>query len=852
MGVNIAGISGAAQPNVFTRVRTKERVNAVSGGSRIVCVMGEGESEEQLIISANGSGNDGENSDFSGSNSPDGRHFQMSRIGLVENRNTVYKNGIPLATLEDTISILPFDSRYDARIEIATGRIELQNAHLEDFGTDANGNTLWFETIATNTGNGRLSITSAGLVDTNAPEETWSIRCVANVKDGSGDAIPGEATFTVSGSTSGQLKDGYGEYITVKSDGVAVNNGILSFAVLGGSVPYEVGDRFNVKVNSGVLKVNDSLSVRFISAADVNDPETFFTPSDLFEKHGQPSAENSLSLGAQIAFENGAPRVTAIQAKPPVPRKTSEFLISADDLLTGATEGASGSADLDDTIFPLAAAPDVDTTVNVFVTSPDGSEEQLVLNKEAFYTYTTTASAFTGFVGGPTGSAYTVFSAPQVEQSGDDGYTESLSDTEIFFSAPGALFEADRQESGEGDVGKQIIILEPATLLGTYTITTIGDGYGNVNEVLATITTGSIPGGEGIIDQLTVKYQVVDPNETSAYFAVTDDVATGNLISGKGLRVSYVDTKDADYFDTNWGEALSSAEEVDVQIIVPLPSATVSNIFQATKIHVESMSNIINQKERIMVVGAITGLTPDNLTGRSTAAVENIGVLEGIQGDSPEEVLAGEIEDLANYSVPAAFGDSFRSIYMWPDQIVRNINGQNTFLPGYYQAAALGGHLAGQTNVAEPVTFKTLTGYNILRDRVARNITKNELAGAGVLVVEPIAGGGRMLHGLTTTTSQSPEEEEISVVGIRDQVAKAVRTALAPFIGRTQSPTVVPALSQGIAKLLRSLVGQGLLAGFGQINVSRDPIEPRQINLSLEINPRGPTNWIFVDMTVSL
>ena len=83
MAAQIPGVFGAVQPDIFTRVRTRERVNAISGGSRIVCVIGEGESEESLVISALGSGQDGWNSDFSGTSTPTGRHFQISKLDLV-------------------------------------------------------------------------------------------------------------------------------------------------------------------------------------------------------------------------------------------------------------------------------------------------------------------------------------------------------------------------------------------------------------------------------------------------------------------------------------------------------------------------------------------------------------------------------------------------------------------------------------------------------------------------------------------------------------------------------------------------------------------------------------------------
>ena len=63
------------------------------------------------------------------------------------------------------------------------------------------------------------------------------------------------------------------------------------------------------------LETGESLVVEYVSEADQNDPE-IFTPTridNLFTKHGQPNLENTLSLGAQMAFENGATRVLAVQ-----------------------------------------------------------------------------------------------------------------------------------------------------------------------------------------------------------------------------------------------------------------------------------------------------------------------------------------------------------------------------------------------------------------------------------------------------------------------------------------------------------------------------------------------------------
>lgn len=848
MANNIPGILRRVQPNVFTRVRTRQRVNVAPGGARIACIIGEGEAEETLIVSAVGGGDDGVNADFSGSDAPDGRHFRLGTGNLVANRTSIFKNGVPLTVLETSIGTDAFDSRYDCRVDIVNGRVELQRSYLVDFGGDG-VTTRYYKAGLDNTGTGTPSITQTSLVDSSAPAETWTARVISIVKDGYGSPIPGEAVISVSGSVSGVAKDVNGNPIRWKSDGVAVNNGTLNISFAEGVVPFQVGDKFTIQVGSGVLAKGDELVAKYVPEANLNDPELFLSPADLFLKHGQPSTDNNLSLGAAMAFENGAPAVYAIQAKPSVPRKTCVTLLDADNPLTDDTEGASGNENLADCIFPLAlgALPDVDSNIVVYVLSADGSEEQVLLNKVDFYNsaWSTTALAQSNFVTGSYSESYTVFNAPQVEQDGTDGYFTTTGVSTAEFTSPSVQLSVDRVDLSEGDINKQILKIVGGNVVATYTIADIGDGYGNSNKAQLTFVSGVNATG-------AASWQLVDPLDQGAYFALTDDVVNNYLTTGKGLKICYVDTKDADFFDTNWAAAYEAAELIDCQFMVPLPKATISNIFAVGKSHVEEQSNILNAHERVLIIGAITGLSPENLVGREDAAVEDVGILEGIQGDDPEEILGGNIEDLANYSVEDAFGDSFRVIYMAPDEIIRNIAGTNTSLHGFYQAAALAGFLSGQTNIAEPPTFRTLSGYSIPRTKTYRPFTLDELADAGVLIVQPVAGGGRMLHGLTTVQSNAPEEEEISIVGIRDQVARLLRNSLRPFVGKVNSPTLISEISQGVAKILGSLVSQGLLTSFGSITVSRDPVEPRQLNIAAQISPAAPINWIYIDLEVSI
>jgi hypothetical protein len=324
------------------------------------------------------------------------------------------------------------------------------------------------------------------------------------------------------------------------------------------------------------------------------------------------------------------------------------------------------------------------------------------------------------------------------------------------------------------------------------------------------------------------------------------------LAAQKGLRVTYIDQEDADFFDAGWAEVLDVLETQDAQVLVPLPTQTFSAIQQAFRVHCERMSSTYYKRERMLFTGAQSGLTTANVLGETLAAVEDIGVLEGIQGDDAEEILDGNIEDLADYGVESNFGDTYRVVYFYPDQIVRAISGERQTLPGYYMAAAAGGWIAGQPNVAMPLTYKTLVGFTILSDRVYKQEVLNNLGNAGITVVQPVTGGGRVQHGKTTTQSGYPEEEEVSIIFIRDHLARTMRQSFQTFIGQPEDVTLIPSLTARALSLLNAFVSQNLITGYRNLSISRDETEPRQWNIVVEVQPNYPTNWIFIDIFVGL
>jgi hypothetical protein len=840
---NIPGLTGYNQPDVFSRFRTLRRATSTPGGLRILCITGEGAREEILVDSAVGGGQDGFDPTFSQASDDYGRFFRTSSYPIISSRTTILLNDAELRLVEDTIDTQGFSSEYDVRIDPDTGQIELQSAAIVDQG-DA-----LYEASSANTGDGYLS--GLTLIDENAPAETWTIRCVSALRDSYGAARRGEATFTAAGTVSGQISDSYGQPYTWRSDGVTVSNGIIRFAIYNptGGI-FDIGDRFTVEISSKVLQSRDTLEIEYIPTLDINDPETFTDPAKLYDKHGQPTEDNTLSLGAELAFQNGATDVLAMQAKPPLPRRTSEIVLAAIDSVTG-TGGATGDDDPDDLIFAIEAPgkPKRGTPVHFFIIGTDGTETQIFPNETDFYDPDITSS-YSNYE--DTGSStllmqdfmdpsqtgnpfsYTVVSDDKIEQDADDGYL-----------VPAGLsvgtFFSDSLSLVSDDVGKELDFHNPtnAVNLGRYEITAV------VDENTATISRAS----GNFTAETDMKWQLLASSGTSQRVLLTTDLA---LAAGQGLRITYIHDDDADFFDANWADALDELETQELQILVLLPSQTFSAIQQAGRVHVERMSSTFFKRERVLFTGAIQGLSVDNVTGVSNAAVEDIGILEGIQGDDAEEILDGNIEDLTDYSVSTSFGDSFRVVYFYPDEIVAVVNGTRTTLPGYYIAPAAAGRMAGTANIAKPLTFEVLIGFTILNDKVYGQTTLNKLGDEGITVLQPVTGGARVLHGKTTTQSGAPEEEEISIIFIRDRVAQVMRSGFQSFIGKPEDATLIPSLIATALGLLNGFISQNLITEFRNLSVAKDDVEPRQYNIRVEISPTAPVNWIFIDASVSI
>jgi hypothetical protein len=384
-----------------------------------------------------------------------------------------------------------------------------------------------------------------------------------------------------------------------------------------------------------------------------------------------------------------------------------------------------------------------------------------------------------------------------------------------------------------------------ANLIADYRLQINGSTVGNNGLYDITgynVGTNTLTIHMAFVSESNLRYEILDPTLQSNYLVLNRNIVP----NGNQLRVTIVDARDAAFYDAGWEEALLAMTTVECDILVPLPAQTISVIFQNALSHCLFMSNIRNKKERVLFVGAISGLTPDNLSGNTLAAVENIGVLEGIQGETVTDILSGNVEDLANYSVPEAFGNTYRCVYFYPDQIVVQAGGNNVLIDGFYLAAAGAGYEAADTVIQNPLTNKTLTGFSILRNKQFSPTTLQQLATAGVTTLQPVAGGGRVVWGLTTAQSGFVEEQEISIVFIRDRVAKNLRAGFNGFIGTPQSPDTAAILNTRAVIILNALVSQGLITAYQGLGVLQDPVDPTQYNIVVNVAPTYPLNFIYI------
>lgn len=664
---NIPGIVGYVGPGAFSLVETRPGPVSLPGGPTVIAILGQGRREQALVARAAGGGKDGLPVKFDPANSPDGRHFQTAVRPVVPGTIEVFIN--PVGDGTD----LPL-----------------------------------------------IQITSQAMAD------AWNAEFTD--QDGYG-------YFQFQGP-NGDSVDGY----QAASDGTGFFNSKYArqFAALKQRLGITAGSPepnhylFDPATGRIVLdqplRAFDTLIVSYIAESDLNDPELMFSLKDVVAKHGFPSKMNTISLAAQMAFENGAGVIMPVHAGQVLQGEGSAKRLVAEPTLFTALKSLE-KEELVEIIVPVLQSRVFDEVIMPFY---DPLVHGTLTDNGRFLQESE-----------DTGDQPGINISPLAVNSTNDApaFLEVFKNgRKLEYGVDYSVVNLDGSQAGPDDSQNVLIALDP-----TYS--------GATHSVDNTLQEG---------DRITASY-LPDP-------AVINLVATSQL---------------------------------------------------AVLQHCNLMSETKNRLERTCLFGAYEFVDLDF-------------ILNPVTG------------------IDANFGSFYRCMFFYPggSSVTRVVAGEAQRLDAQFIAACAAGFVASRP-IPTPLTNKILQGFTINPRQKLNNDETNLIGGAGCSIITPLAAGGKVLHGRTTTNSGSAVEEEYSIIRIRDHVAKTVRRALEnAFIGRLITPSTADDVASTTKNILEALVSQGILSGFQSVAASVNPQEPRQIDVQFDIRPVFPLNWIFIRFTV--
>lgn len=252
-----------------------------------------------------------------------------------------------------------------------------------------------------------------------------------------------------------------------------------------------------------------------------------------------------------------------------------------------------------------------------------------------------------------------------------------------------------------------------------------------------------------------------------------------------------------------------------INIVVAL--STLPSIHSYLKTHCITASSITERKERTCVLAMPTGTTVAALGSEALALAHKRVVL--VSTTDCTRIIGSDVDA--------------------------------TDLNGSYIAAAVAGVRTSRAfDVADPSTRKEITGFDDVTDGLLRQ-EKILLLSKGVMVIENVADVHRIMQQVTTDLS-TIENREYSVVETIDFVAATMRTSLENiYIGQKILSGTPSQVRSTILSLLNTMIQSELLTAAQNVQASIDGTDPTQINVSFEISPVFPLNFILITFSLS-
>jgi len=247
-------------------------------------------------------------------------------------------------------------------------------------------------------------------------------------------------------------------------------------------------------------------------------------------------------------------------------------------------------------------------------------------------------------------------------------------------------------------------------------------------------------------------------------------------------------------------------------LLVPLSTDT--SVYGALTQHVETMSHIRNQSERMGFIGFASGTSPT----------------------SAQSVARGLLSN--------------RIVAFYPDSAVIELTNElnesfETVVDGTFFAAAVAGAVVSPSvDVATPYTRRQVQGFKRI-PRIMDVVELNQTATAGITLIQDLDPIIRIRQGLTTNVSNVLTRLP-TVTQIADYVSQQTRSILDAFIGTKFLASRSNEVEVAMTSLFKSMVQQEIVGGFAGISAAPDETEPTTLNATAYYQPVFPLLYIIL------
>lgn len=254
-------------------------------------------------------------------------------------------------------------------------------------------------------------------------------------------------------------------------------------------------------------------------------------------------------------------------------------------------------------------------------------------------------------------------------------------------------------------------------------------------------------------------------------------------------------------------------------IITPL--GTDPSIYAYLNQHCVFMSSPRQEGERMGVVGTAIGTSPIGVQA----------IAKGLQSELmvvtyPDSFVISVIDDATGQSV---------------DRLV----------DGSFVAAALAGSMCSPSlDVATPLTRRQVIGFKQL-GRVLDPTEANQVAVAGVSVIEQVDSGLRVRHGLTTRIDNVITRTP-SVTMTIQYVQQVMRRTLDPFIGQKFVSNLPKQVEIAMAAAFQNMIGAQIVNKVTGIVATVDDQDPTILRTEAIYVPVFPLEYIVATLSIRI